>query len=68
MDTLPWNVSKYVSAICSWQRPHWSMMWRRKLERSVRWMLCAEWQSLHTGSFFDVRVTVGEWTLSVNSS
>ncbi len=31
-------------------------------------MLCAEWQSLHTGSFFDVRVTVGEWTLSVNSS
>jgi hypothetical protein len=31
-------------------------------------MLCAEWQSLHTGSFLPVRVAAGEWTLSVNSS
>ena len=43
-------------------------MCRRKLERSVRWMLCAEWQSLQTGSFFAVRVTDGEWTLAVKSS
>ena len=44
------------------------MMWRRKLERSVRWMLWAEWQSLHTGSFLPSWVTAGEWTLAVNSS
>ncbi len=44
------------------------MMWSRKFERSVRWMLCAEWQSLQTGSFLSVCVTAGEWTLALNSS
>ena len=27
-------------------------------------MLCAEWQSLHTGSFLSVCVTDAEWTLA----
>ena len=31
-------------------------------------MLCAEWQSAHTGSSLFVWVTSVEWTLAVNSS
>src|ERR1039458_2696770 len=44
------------------------MICSRKSERSVRWMLCAEWQSAHTGSSLPVCVTSGLWTLAVNSS
>ncbi len=44
------------------------MMCSRKSERSVRWMLCAEWQSEHTGSSFAVLVTSGLWTLMWNIS
>src|ERR1022692_115671 len=44
------------------------MICSRKSERSVRSMLCAEWQSAQTGSSLRVWVTSGLWTLAVNSS
>ena len=44
------------------------MMFSRKSETSVRWMLWAEWQSAQTGSGFPERVTLGLWTLASNNS
>ena len=50
-ETLPWKVSKKVSASSLWHWPHWAIIRLRKPACvRARRIVCAEWQSSQTGS------------------
>ncbi len=58
---------KYDLVTSAWHLPQVVMIPSSKPRASVRWIECAVWQSLHTGSGLVVCETSGEWMLFSNA-